>query len=223
MCFNATASFAGAAVVGACGVATLTMVRRPREVPLALLPFAFGIHQALEGLTWLNLQDRPGAVLTGWAVHLWVLFAWALLPVWVPWAVWLWEENPVRRRWMVPLLATGGLLTLLMLFEVLQPGIQVQVVDSNLDYQLTFSPAWYLAVPYLAATCLTPMLSSHRFIQVFGVGNVIALSLATALKAADFSSLWCTFAAFLSIIILGHYVHQRRSGTAGPVVGAAAS
>ena len=216
MCFSATASFAGAAVVGACGVATLTMVRRAREVPFALLPFGFGVHQALEGFTWLNLADRPNAVLTGWAVHLWVVFAWALLPIWVAWAVWLQEPDPVRRRWMVPLVVTGGLLSLLMLWQALQPGIEVSVVASNLAYRMAFSPAWELGVPYLLATCLTPILSSHLFIRVFGVGNVIALTAAALLKAADFSSIWCTFAAFLSILILGHYVLLRRGGDRQP-------
>jgi len=65
MCFSASASFTGAAVIGAAGIASLALCRRPREIPFAALPFAFGVHQALEGVTWLDLNDAPGAVLTG--------------------------------------------------------------------------------------------------------------------------------------------------------------
>src|SRR6476620_4711283 len=45
VCFSAEADFASAAVIGAIGVATLTKVRAPREIPLAVMPLAFAAHQ----------------------------------------------------------------------------------------------------------------------------------------------------------------------------------
>lgn len=221
MCFSAQASFAGAAVIAAAGIASLALCKRPREIPFAALPFAFGVHQALEGVTWLELNDSPGAVLTGWGVHLWVLYAWALLPTWVPVAVWLIEPDGPRRRMMVPLMAIGMVLTAFMLTQAFQSGIEVRVVASNLDYVLPFSPGWILAFPYVAATCLTPAISTQRWIRVFGIGNFIAMSAAAVIKAQAYSSLWCTFAAFLSLIILAHYLHERgertRAGGSAPV------
>ncbi|MGZ4692584.1 MAG: DUF6629 family protein [Acidimicrobiales bacterium] len=221
MCFSAQASFAGAAVIGAAGIASLALCKRPREIPFAALPFAFGVHQALEGVTWFELDDAPGAVLTGWGVHLWVLYAWALLPTWVPVAVWLIEPEGPRRRMMVPLMAIGISLTAFMLTQAFQTGIEVRVVASNLDYVLPFSPGWLLAFPYVASTCLTPAISTQRWIRVFGIGNFIAMSAAAIIKAQAYSSLWCTFAAFLSLIILAHYLHERgermRAGASAPV------
>ena len=38
------------------------------------------------------LDGRESALLAGPGVHSWVIFAWALLPIYVPWAVWLIEE-----------------------------------------------------------------------------------------------------------------------------------
>lgn len=58
MCYSATASFASAAVIGAVGAATLTQVRRRREIPFAALPLLFAVHQATEGLVWLGLEGR---------------------------------------------------------------------------------------------------------------------------------------------------------------------
>jgi len=154
-------------------------------------------------------------------VHLWVLYAWALLPTWVPVAVWLIEPDARRRRMMVPLMAIGIALTAFMLTQAFQSGIEVRVVASNLDYVLPFSPGWLLAFPYVAATCLTPAISTQRWIRIFGIGNFIAMSAAAIIKAEAYSSLWCTFAAFLSLIILAHYVHQRservRAGGSAPV------
>jgi hypothetical protein len=215
MCFSAQASFAGAAVVGTAGVAALTMVRRPREVPFASLPLLFGLHQALEGITWLDLHGQDDAVLTGWGVHLWVFYAWALLPIWVPWSVWLIEPDEHRRQFMQPLLIIGGTLSAFMLTQAFQSGIEVSVVSSNLDYRLPFSPGWLLAFPYVLATCLAPAISTQLWVRVFGIANFLAMSLATLIKAQAYSSLWCTFAAFLSLIIVAHYVQQTRQRRRG--------
>lgn len=220
MCFSAQASFAGAAVVTGAGVAALTMVDRPREIPFAALPLGFGIHQALEGWTWLSLDGDTSARLAGFGAHAWVMFAWALLPIYVPWAVWLIEEDRRRRRIMAVLMAIGGALAVVMAYQALQPEIAVSVVESNLNYQLDLPfPAWVLAFPYVAATCLTPTLSSSRWIRVFGIGNFVAMAAAAFITAKDYSSIWCTFAAFLSLIIVAHYVEEKRSRDRRPADG----
>lgn len=220
MCFSAQASFAGAAVVTGAGVAALTMVDRPREIPFAALPLGFGIHQALEGWTWLSLDGETSARLAGFGVHAWVMFAWALLPIYVPWAVWLIEEDRRRRRIMAVLMGIGGALAVVMAAQALQPEIAVSVVEDNLNYQLDLPfPAWVLAFPYVAATCLTPTLSSRRWIRVFGIGNFVAMAAAAVITAKDYSSVWCTFAAFLSLIIVAHYVEMKRERGRPPATG----
>lgn len=215
MCWNAEASFIGAGVVGVVGVATLTQVKKKEEVLLGALPLGFAFHQALEGVTWLNLDNSVDATLRGWGVHLWVLYAWALLPAWLPIGVRLIEPDERRRRWMVPLLVIGVALSLFMLTQALQPEIEVRVLESNLDYMLPLDIGIYLALPYILATCLSPILSSHKWILVFGIGNVLALTAATIMKAADFSSIWCTFAAFLSVLIFVHFYTTRQKEKAG--------
>lgn len=183
---------------------------------MAALPLLFGIHQALEGWTWLELDGRESAMLSGPGVHSWVIFAWALLPIYVPWAVWLIEEEPRRRRAMSVLMAIGGLLAAFMLVQALQPEVAVRVVNENLDYHLALPFAgWVLAVPYVLATCLTPILSSHMWIRVFGVGNFLAMSAAAFIESRDYSSIWCTMAAFLSLIIFVHYWELRRRRLTG--------
>ena len=120
-------------------------------------------------------------------------------------------------------MAIGGVLAAFMVVQAVQPEIQVSVVDSNLDYQLglPFS-ALVLAVPYVLATCLTPTLSSHRWVQVFGVGNFLAMSAAALVEAKDYSSIWCTLAAFLSLVIVAHFVStRRRAAPVAPHGGAA--
>jgi len=215
MCFSATASFVGAAVITTAGVAALTMVDDKRQIPYAALPLGFGIHQALEGATWLALDGAPSAALTGWGVHLWVVFAWAFLPFYVPFAVWLMEPDPRRRRWLLAPWAVGSVLAVSMLVQALQPEITVAVIDGNLDYQLHVPfLAVVVAVPYVFATCVGPAMSSYRWVAAFGVANFGAMGLATLIEARDYSSIWCTLAAFLSLMIVGHFFRLRRAGSA---------
>ena len=220
MCFSATASFAGAAVITAAGVAALAMVDDKRQIPYAALPLGFGIHQALEGATWLALDGESSAALTGWGVHLWVVFAWALLPFYVPFAVWLMEPDPRRRRWLLLPWAVGSVLAVYMLVQALQPEITVAVIDGNLDYQLHVPfPAVVVAVPYVFATCVGPAMSTYRWVVAFGIANFLAMGLATLIEARDYSSIWCTLAAFLSLMIVAHFYRERQLRAAGVGVG----
>lgn len=220
MCFSATASFAGAAVITAAGVAALAMVEDKRQIPYAALPLGFGIHQALEGVTWLALDGASSAALTGWGVHLWVVFAWALLPFYVPFAVWMMEPDPRRRRWLLAPWAAGSVVAVYMLVQALQPEITVAVIDGNLDYQLHVPfPAVVVAVPYVFATCIGPAMSSYRWVVAFGVANFLAMGLATLIEARDYSSIWCTLAAFLSLMIVAQIYQERRGRAAGAETG----
>lgn len=220
VCFSATASFVGAGIIGAAGVATLTLVRDKRQLPFASLPLLFAIHQALEGWTWLELDGSTDARLSGWGVHMWVMFAWAFLPAFVPWAVWIMEKDPQRRKWLISPMVVGGAVGIYMFYLAIQPEIGVEVINRNLDYHLgtPFSAAW-MAVPYVFATCIAPIMSSYRWVIALGIGNLIAMSIAAIIEAADYSSIWCTLAAFLSLIVFGHYLSQYTGKFTGPPVG----
>jgi len=211
MCFSATASFAGAAVITGAGVVALTMVSDKRQIPYAALPLGFGIHQFLEGMTWLQLDGTSGTALSGFAVHLWVFFAWAFLPFYVPFAVWFMEPDPTRKRLLLVPWVVGSALAIYMTIQALQPEIQVLVIEHNLDYHLDVPfPAIVVAAPYVFATCIGPMLSTYRWVIAFGIANFLAMGAAALIEARDYSSIWCTFAAFLSLMIVGHFVNERR-------------
>ena len=70
MCFSATVNFAGGAVLGAAGVATLTKVRHRRELLFAAMPLLFAIHQYIGGFVWLGLDGVLSPSLAGFLVFL---------------------------------------------------------------------------------------------------------------------------------------------------------
>ena len=107
MCFSAEADFVSGAVIGAIGVATLSQVDKPRELPLAALPIAFALHQFTEGFVWQEL-DGGATRATGPAVYVYLVFAWVLLPVLVPTAIMLLEPPGRARRRLAGFVAAGA-------------------------------------------------------------------------------------------------------------------
>ena len=94
MCFSAEADFVSGAVIGAIGVATLTQVERPRELPLAVAaarvrapPDRRGLRVARPRLG--RRRTRPGS-----PSYLYLAFAWVVLPVLVPVAIMHARDRP---------------------------------------------------------------------------------------------------------------------------------
>ena len=211
MCFDATASITSGVAIGALGAATLPLVREPRERPFAALGLVFGVHQLLEGAVWLRLDDGRTATIHDPAVAAWLLIAWTILPVWVPLAVARFEPDPSRRRVMQGLAVLGGVVGV-WLFATGWAGPTTVTIDQHhLVYGLGVSP-WLMGVPYVAATCGALLLSSHRFVRLFGVALFASLAVTLVVAAVAFSSVWCFFAAVMSVGLFFHYRLKRAGG-----------
>jgi hypothetical protein len=211
VCFSASASFVAAGLVGATGMATLPLARSVREAPLALFGVAFAVHQAIEGLVWLELGRAATTTLRTPAVAVWLVFAWALLPLWVPAALGLVEPDARRRRVIAVLAASGAAVGLVLGAASFLGSVHARVVASHLSYVVPAGPAKLAIVPYVIVTCGPPLLSSHRTLQAWGVALAVSMGLTAWLQQAGFASIWCYFAAGLSALLLVHFVRLRRA------------
>ncbi len=210
MCFSATASYTSGVAIGALGLATLPMVRNRRELPFAALPLVFGVHQILEGVIWTQLDDTGGSIRTP-AVVLWLFIAWTLLPIGIPLAVSLFEPDRVRRRVMYCLAALGAAIGLVLFVALMSSGTTADVQGHHVRYHLALEPGWVVALSYVAATCLPLLLSSRRFVVWFGIALTTSMAVTVAVNTLAFSSVWCFFAAFLSVGLFMHYFRARGS------------
>ena len=61
-------------------------------------------------------------------------------------------------------------------------------------------------VLYLAATCVSGFFSSHGFVRLFGVLSLLSFIAAYVVHVGALVSIWCFFAALLSLLI---YLHLR--------------
>ena len=213
MCFCATANFVGSAVLGVIGVATLTEVKHRRELLFAAVPTLFALHQFTEGFVWLWLDHILPANTAHDAGAAFVLYAQGLLPFLLPLSVFLIEPTRRRQRRMLGFLILGGALTLFILWGLIAAPLQVFLRDHSIAYENPFTTSIAVAVLYVIATCGALLFSGYRYLLVLGICNVVGLIAVMIWKAYAFTSLWCAYAAVVSVII---YFFFRRSRTERP-------
>jgi hypothetical protein len=210
VCFSAEADFASAAVIGAIGVATLTKVRQPREIPLAAMPILFAAHQFVEAFVWRDL-DAGHSTSSGTAVYLYLAFAWVLLPVVLPVAILLVEPPGRRRRRLAPFVVLGALAAGYLSLALFQGSVSARAVQHTVQYGGAGDLAVLATVLYLVATCVPPLLSGFRAIVWFGVGNIVAVAVITIVQVEGLTSVWCVWAAVVSVLIYVQFTWWRRT------------
>jgi hypothetical protein len=204
MCFSATASFTAGTALSVVGVLTLRKSRGIREVPLAVVPLLFGAQQLTEGVLWLSLNnDLP--LLQSWSTYIFSVFSHVLWPIFVPFAILLVETGRRRRKAIGVFLGLGLGVGLYLLYFIIRFPVAAHIHNRSISYD---SPHLYLAavlVIYLLATCVSALFSTHRCINVFGVLAFVLAIAAVAVSATTFVSVWCFFAAVLSLLIYVHF------------------
>lgn len=210
MCFSATASFVTAAITGVVGVLALRRAASPRELPLAALPLVFAVQQTIEGSLWLLLEQNGTGALTSSLTLLYLLVAQVWWPVVVPITALLMEPQGIRRRMMSVGLLMGLSVAAYLLWAIVLREHRAAIIEGHLVYVTENSAPLSIGLPYLAATALPLLLSSHRAIAALGTVVVIGAVVTYFLYWQAFVSVWCFFAAASSGLILFHFQSQRR-------------
>jgi len=96
-----------------------------------------------------------------------------------------------------------------LLYQMLISPIVSQPIGQHIEY---VSPHFFVVVTmslYLLSTTLSPIFSSHRMVNVFGVVALLSAVAAYYFYVSWFISVWCFFAALLSVVIYFHFKKQR--------------
>lgn len=211
MCFSTTASFAAGGFLLGVGAMTLKTVRTARHLPFAAIPLLFAIQQLSEGVIWWTFSlDAP--LLNGVMTHVYSFFSHVLWPVYVPLAVLLMEPPGWRRRALAACVAIGAAVGAYLLYVLVAFPVVSQPVGRHIEY---VSPHFFAALTmtlYLIATTASLVLSAHRRVRVFGAASMLAFAVAYAFYARWFISVWCFFAALLSVLVFFHLATRPISG-----------
>jgi hypothetical protein len=205
MCFSASASFVAGTTLSAVGVATLRRAETRTEQPLAMIPLLFGIQQLTEGVIWLTFShDAP--VLKQTMTYVYSGFSHVLWPMYVPFAVGVLEAVRWRKKVIFAFEAAGVAVGLYLLYFLVTRPVVAEVVGMHIVYVSSHLYLNPVMVFYLAATCVSCFFSSHGFVKLFGVLALLSFIAAYFIHVMAAVSIWCFFAAILSLLI---YVHLR--------------
>ena len=208
MCFSATASFSAGALLLGAGTRTLRLAGTRRELPFAAIPLRFSIQQLAEGVLWLSFGwNTP--VLTAAVTQFYSFFSHVLWPVYVPVASWLIEPPGQRRRLLRVLALLGMLVAVFLLYGMFAFPIKAAPVGGHIEYASPHFFAVAVMLLYLASTTLSMLLTSHPMVRLFGGAALVAWILSYLVYARWFISVWCFFAALLSLIVCVHVVGAR--------------
>jgi hypothetical protein len=211
VCFSATASFTAGVTLSAVGALTIAKVKRRAELPFAAIPLLFGIQQIVEGFVWLSFSHHAPE-LRQTMTYIYSVFSHVLWPIYVPLAFLILETTPCRRKVMLGFQLAGLTVGLYLLYAILTTNVVAKVESHHLVYD---SPHFFIGpviVLYLASTCFTGTFSSHLFVRLFG-GLALPAFLASYLFAEyALISVWCFFAAILSLLIYLHLRYRRFGG-----------
>lgn len=203
MCWSATADVVigtGVVVVGAVAVA---LVRDRRDLPLAALPLLLGAHQLIEAHVWAS-STGEGSVVTGGFVTVWTLIAFAVLPVYVPFALLIGERERRRVQWVAA--AVGGPVAVVMTVSVAH-GSTATDHGHVLDYGAGIPLLPLVLVGYLVAACVPFLSSPEPTMRELGVALVIGAAVAGIVDLLAFASMWCAFAAVVSVLVVRRTRH----------------
>lgn len=188
---------------------SLREVKRPRELPFALLPTIFCLHQFVEAAVWAGQDGHRSAGVVHLEVLAYVLIAFALLPTYVPLAVLLLEPNGARLR-VAPFVFLGALVSAYLAFAVLAHPVRVHRFPHALSYDTGVENSGVWAVLYIVAVIGPALMSGYPSIVAFGLLNLVGLIVVAVLYTRGFASLWCVYAAAASFLVLLHMVRRRR-------------
>lgn len=205
MCFSATASFAGAAITASIGVATLSRVETPREIPLAAMPLAFAFQQAIEGGLWLALPQTPDGALSSWLTYAFLAFALAFWPIFAPIAAYLVEPQALRRQLMTVCIGVGIALAGYLCVSAFSIPHTACISGGHIVYDTNVASPYPIGAIYLVATGASLLISSHRAVSVMGWFITIGSTIASIFYWSGFISVWCFFAAVSSAALLVHF------------------
>lgn len=206
MCFSPEASFTAAALLVVAGYFTTKNALKKNYLFLAIIPFIFAFQQFIEGIVWTLLIDNSkNTDALQSAKYAYLTFALSIWPVWIPLSLFAIEPNPRRAKYLKVLLMIGIIYSLIMLTNLflLWPSqdVTVNIVNHSLQYDYPIHYIPLFSIFYFLPTILSPLLSSIKGINLLGIGYIITLGVAHYFYHTVFVSVWCFFAAIVSISI----------------------
>jgi len=202
MCFSATASFTASAVLGVVGTATLGKTKNRRAWLLSAVPLLFALQQFTEGLLWVSLDRWPTYILP--LTHVFLFFALFLWPIYTPFMILLLEPSKIRRIIISFFCVAGAVVGILFYVNFLQQPEAARVVGRCLYYPDKIFHPDLLKYFYILVTVGSGLVSSRLIAKLFCLLVLVGSIITYFFYSVNFTSVWCFFAAVISVVLYLH-------------------
>jgi len=207
MCFSAGASFVTSGALAATGAAAIQKTKKLRLI--AFTPVLFAIQQFSEGLQWIV---RGQGALGGALGYFFLFFAFLLWPVYVPLAVLESETSKKKRQYLRFLILAGILTSTYFLFVLLTNPLIMRFHTYGIEYAFNVHQLFVGFIFYATVIFGSLFISSRSSIRRFGILILISAVFSLIFFLQTFISVWCFFAAVISLYIYFAILKGGRTG-----------
>ncbi|MEJ6978951.1 DUF6629 family protein [Pedobacter sp. P351] len=203
MCFSASASFIASTALFGGGVASIKQTSRAAQVPFAVIPLMFSIQQLSEGFVWLSLTNSDYSAFEKPSTYVFMFFAQVIWPSLVPLSIYFLEENPLRKKILLILLGIGAAVSIYVTYSLLFYSVKASISSHHIVYYSYFphQKGLVASVVYLLPTVVPPFISGIKKMNVLGMIIIISLVVTKLFFSRYLVSVWCYFAAIISLIV----------------------
>lgn len=212
MCFSAGASFTGAAIITAVGAATVYRTPSGPKKLFSAVPLIFGIQQTSEGVIWSILENGGSDQVLNMATIMFLIAALLIWPVMMPLSIWKMEEDPSRKKWILPFLIAGITIAVYYLVCMILIKSTAVIEGNHIRYAGQFPKVLMIPVfvIYVFATITPLFISSVKRVRPMGVLMLLSVVVSGIFYKVFVTSVWCFFAALISIVIYWILEEERK-------------
>ena len=199
--------------MGGIGVAAMVKAKGRTQRIVACMPLLFAVQQVTEGLLWLSLMSPHHALLKKPAMYAFLVFAEMVWPVYMPLIALLAEQRAARKKALRACVALGALMVLQLVYGMTAWPTDARLQGGHILYDLQYPPANTLlyGLLYGLTTIAGPMLSSNRLFRLLGISLAVSYAFSRVYYNHYIISIWCYFAAFISVIALAMIFQLERA------------
>lgn len=202
MCFSAGASFAvGAGLLGP-GIYSVKRTESRGMVAFACTPLLLSFHQIAEGFLWLSLKNPDFASWYKPALYIYSFISQPVWPIWVPLIIWMMETDKRRKKILYYFLLLGAAASVYMFYCLITFNISAVAEHHHIRYYRDFPYLTILRPVNFVTIAVTPFLSTLRYTKLLAAVMMASLIVSYIFFKDYLISVWCFFAAILSLFII---------------------
>ena len=197
------------------GAASIARATQSSTRLFAAIPLLFGLQQFAEGIVWATMNAPAHVALHEVAVVCFLALALVIWPLWAPLALWHIEPRGIRRRIQRSFFILGVIIAVVAAHLLLRWEPFAVVAGRSIDYQHAKMgvaiPDFVLLLAFAIPTVASFLVSTATMVRTIGMTLAVSLVLAFLIKQEALTSVWCFFAAVLSVMIFVAVTRMDRS------------